>query len=140
VPVAPEDAENIANIEKLTGQTIERLGTVEAEAAPPTDAPSRERSRRGRRERPEPRVEARGEPAVDAPARDEPVEAPRREQGAEAPRRRDERGSSRPDERPAFESRPPRDERRPRHDTRDDGPDDGWNGPVPDFLNAVIGA
>ncbi|MGI4731751.1 MAG: DEAD/DEAH box helicase [Janthinobacterium lividum] len=49
--VAPDDAENIANIEKLTGQTIERLVPVErtaiAEAAPGYDGPERQDERSG---------------------------------------------------------------------------------------------
>jgi superfamily II DNA/RNA helicase len=114
--VAPEDAENIANIEKLTGQTIERLAAVPQPSAEPAGdaAPRRERRpERTRDERPR-REDARRE-------------EPRREE----PRR-------------AEESRPPREDRRPRRDDRyrreerDDGPDKGWNGPIPDFLSATI--
>ncbi|KQS50779.1 MULTISPECIES: DEAD/DEAH box helicase [unclassified Sphingomonas] len=48
--VAPDDAENIVNIEKLTGQTIERLKVAEPKIAPVAveaeeDAPRRDRSR-----------------------------------------------------------------------------------------------
>jgi superfamily II DNA/RNA helicase len=48
--VAPDDAENIQNIEKLTGQTIERLKIAEPKTAPAAveseeDAPRRDRSR-----------------------------------------------------------------------------------------------
>ncbi|MEG3163022.1 DEAD/DEAH box helicase [Sphingomonas sp. PB2P19] len=157
--VAPDDAENIQNIEKLTGQTIERIGTVAKVAPVETSAPieaaeppRRSRTRRApradtvapaveaevlaeiaakpaRAERPrradptpEPRVERsrRAEPApeprVERPRREEPVVAPRREARVEP--RRDE----------------------PRRDRQvDDAPDNGWNGPVPDFLSAVIG-
>jgi superfamily II DNA/RNA helicase len=75
--VGPEDEENIANIEKLTGQTIER---VAASTAPREDQPeSRERRPRGRAE---PREER------SAPRREEP----RRERAPRAERpRRDER-------------------------------------------------
>ncbi|HEU0066909.1 MAG TPA: DEAD/DEAH box helicase [Sphingomonas sp.] len=143
--VAPDDAENIQNIEKLTGQTIPRL---DATPAPPVaeavaDVPAREdRPRRPRRERaPQDRavpVEAREveTPQVEAPR----VEAPR----VEAPRvevRQPPR-----EERPARPERPIRDERPARGDRRgrrytapDDGPDDGWNGPVPQFLSIVLG-
>ncbi len=48
--VAPDDAENIVNIEKLTGQTIERLKVAEPKTTPVAveaeeDAPRRDRSR-----------------------------------------------------------------------------------------------
>jgi len=140
--VTPEDAENIANIEKLTGQTIERLAAEDA--APAADAEPRERPRRGRRERP-----ARGEQAAEATPPEAQVE-PARQRSARSASRRDERPTAEPRQADS-EARPPRDERRPRHteprhmesryaDQRDEGPEDGWNGPVPDFLRAVIGA
>ena len=128
--VAPEDAENIANIEKLTGQTIERLQPDEA--APVADAPADDapagrapRARRGRGGRDDaPREEAR---------------APRERPAAE------QRVSEQPRAPRPVEARPPRDDdRRPRRDARyrredrDDGPDVGWNGPIPDFLSATI--
>ena len=121
--VGPEDAENIANIEKLTGQTIERLQPTAA--APVNDAPAERapRARRGRGGREDGlREEAR---------------APKQEHATE-PRVTEPR-ATRP-----VEARPPRDDRRPRRDDRyrredrDDGPDDGWNGPIPDFLSATI--
>lgn len=99
--VAPDDAENIENIEKLTGQKIDRREVTVAEEAKP------ERPRR---------------------ARADEERAPRRDHGRERERERDadrERG---------------RDEYRRRRDPVDDGPDDGWNGPVPAFLSVSIGA
>ncbi len=97
--VAPDDAENIANIEKLTGQTIQRLST------PASEKPA-----------PEPR-------------RDEPREA-------RPPRRREREERPREDRRPRdVTPAPPRAEPRRARDV-DDGPDQGWNGPVPDFLQA----
>jgi superfamily II DNA/RNA helicase len=131
--VAPEDAENIANIEKLTGQTIPRLTAPDPaeeeqrparrtrERKPREEKPARVREE-GREETPsEPREEA---PRAPRPPRDDKPRAPR----AETPRApRDEA------------ARPPRnDDRRPRRDAQDDGPDDGWNGPIPDFLNAKL--
>ena len=125
--VAPDDAENIANIEKLTGQTITRL---EAPAAAPAEAPEREdkprRDRKARDRSPPkdaPRTEPTPEPRVAEPAR---KAEPRRasEPRAAAPRQNDRR----PDRQPR------------RDDVRDDGPDEGWNGPIPDFLRATIGA
>jgi superfamily II DNA/RNA helicase len=112
--VAPDDAENIANIEKLTGQTIKRLD----EAAAPAEPVREERPRRERTRRPKPDVETvEAEAATPAPAQ-RPVReerAPRDDDGDRQPRRA---------------------ERRP--DPRDDGPDDGWNGPVPDFLSVTL--
>jgi superfamily II DNA/RNA helicase len=88
--VTPDDAENIANVEKLTGQKIARL-----ETPPPTPAA-------------------------------EPDEA------EEAPRRRGRRAAERaaaPDRRRAAAPPP----------TAAEAPDTGgWNGPIPDFLNARI--
>ncbi|WP_298089414.1 DEAD/DEAH box helicase [uncultured Sphingomonas sp.] len=107
--VTPDDAENIANIEKLTGQKIAPLDL-------PAAAEEEDRPRRARRERPV---------REERPVRDDrPTENER--PAAEAPgyREREDR-------------RPPRDERRdrrPRRDDRDDGPDVGWNGPIPEFL------
>ncbi|MDP1028420.1 DEAD/DEAH box helicase [Sphingomonas sp. KR1UV-12] len=106
--VAPDDVENIDNIEKLTGQKIPRL-----EAAPTPAADAAEPEQRPRRERRD-RRPARAE----APAA-QPV--PRREEAA----RREE-------------ARPPRDDRRPRRDVPQDGPDEGWNGPIPDFLTVKL--
>ena len=132
--VAPDDAENIENIEKLTGQSIARLELPVVEEEP----------RRGRRERPR-RAETR-EP-VEAV---EPVEAeaPRRERSERRePARsdRDRREQSPRDYAPreqasreqASPARGRRDDRGYAHD-RDDGPDVGWNGPIPAFLHATI--
>ena len=132
--VGPEDAENVANIEKLTGQTIERLGKAAAvsteEGAPAERAPRRGRGRAA------PAAAEVEQAGSSPPPREQP--RPPRE-----PRRREEPRDAAPPE--AFrpnraEARPPRrDDRRPPrdegHDTVDDG---GWNGPVPDFLSATI--
>jgi superfamily II DNA/RNA helicase len=113
--VAPDDAENVANIEKLTGQKIARLETAAApvQAEEPADeGPAR--PRRGRQERRPDTEVAIAEPIAEAP-----------------------RGDPRP---PREERRPPRDDRRPdyRRDDRDDGPDQGWNGPIPQFLTVAL--
>jgi len=142
--ITSEDAENIQNIEKLTGQTIERItltDTPPAEAAAPADEPRRTRRERapreeGRRQRAPrsaaaevaPTDTAAPEAAAPEPARAAPRAEPRTEPTFAPPPRRDVRRDERSHE------------RRPRRDERDDGPDDGWNGPIPDFLNAVIGA
>ncbi|MES2097983.1 MAG: DEAD/DEAH box helicase [Pseudomonadota bacterium] len=135
--VTAEDAENIVNIEKLTGLKIDRYeGAADEQPA--------ERAPRGRgRAAPKPKVEA--EPTGEAPVEPEkPAREPRppREPRAERPARdarppREERPARA--ERPAREERPARDERPARgRQEPDDGPDDGWNGPMPDFLSAKL--
>ena len=108
--VTPDDAENIANIEKLTGQKIEVLDlggvpAAEAEAATPEPrAPRTERSRdrRGREDR---------TPRSEEPRRTREERAPRHEE----PRRRREAEDA----------------------VADDG---GWNGPIPAFLDVRLTA
>ena len=122
--VAPEDAEAIQNVEKLTGGPIpvwEGAGEAETVAEAPVATTAAEKPRREKRERPSredrkraPREEQTAEPVlvpVAVEAAPEPQRAPRREARAEEPRR----------------------ERRPRRGEQD-GPDEGWNGPVPEFL------
>ena len=114
--VTPEDGEAIDAIEKLTGHKIARSGRkAEAPAADAADdvasSPSPSRSRA---------------------------------------RRGAERTAKAPDSRPVRDDRIPtqnsasRGDRRPRRDDRwserDDGPDDGWNGPVPSFLEVRLGS
>jgi superfamily II DNA/RNA helicase len=135
--VTSEDAEAVENIEKLQGSKIDRIGggkPAEARSAPveTDEAPRSDRKRGGRGRREKPRAEAPVEAAVEAP-----VEAPREER-ARAPR----------EARPPREERPrePRPERgrreeprRDRRPDRDDGPDVGWNGPIPSFLEVSFG-
>jgi superfamily II DNA/RNA helicase len=112
----PDDAEAVANIEKLTGTKIERYG--------------------------KPVKVADHEPA----AKVAPVETAGRTARAETKPAREAR--------PPREPRPPREERAPRaaraeraaptprpprRDEADEGPDDGWNGPLPDFLGVALG-
>ncbi|WP_137897492.1 DEAD/DEAH box helicase [Sphingomonas sp. 2SG] len=142
--ITSEDAENIQNIEKLTGQKIDRLdlgAAPEAEAPAAAATAASEEPRRGRRDRTTTRGESRRDRPARAPvaeAAPEVVEAPA---AVEEPRRQP-RQERRPE--PEFAPPPRRDirpdgGRRPRRDERDDGPDDGWNGPIPEFLKAVIG-
>ena len=111
--VAPEDAEAIENVEKLTGGKIP-VFEVKTEAR-------EERPRREERREERPRREARED-------------------------RRPERAPERVEERSPRAARPEREDRRPRRSDEprrsryvDDGPDDGWNGPIPDFLNVTLG-
>jgi superfamily II DNA/RNA helicase len=111
--VTPEDAENIAQIEKLTGQKIERVGK-------PAAAEGDEAAK------PQPRKQR---------ARDEDAAPAKRERGAR--KKAEDRPAGKPAEKPA--EKPRRAERRGPQ-TGDEGPDDGWNGPMPDFLNYTIEA
>lgn len=113
--VTPEDAEAIEAIEKLTGHKIARTGSARPAPAADEQGETESRSARGRGRRAQPETKDTAEA--------------RRERPARAPR----------DERPARAKEERRDGRsvdthRPRRDDRDDGPDDGWNGPVPSFL------
>ena len=135
--VGPEDAENVANIEKLTGQTIARLDApAPAEAAPAAaEAPEpRRRDRRGNRP-------DRGEAPRDVrpPAAETQRDAPpRRDEPRRDEPRRDEprRDGGRRDEAPREGRR--EEPRRAARAERDGGDDAGWNGPIPDFLRARI--
>ncbi len=144
--VTDDDAENVANIQKLTGQKIPVLDMGQApapvaEAEAPVEAP-----RRARRARPAPveaPVEAEAPVAAPEPVAPEPVAATppaaRRERD-ERPRRtdrRDERPARTPryDERPRYEDRNERPARYVQQDAPEDG---GWNGPVPAFLSVRL--
>ncbi|MGF7150824.1 superfamily II DNA/RNA helicase [Sphingomonas zeicaulis] len=121
----PDDAESVANIEKLTGQKIPRLAAEAVEAEVETgaaDAPAK--PEKARSEKPRTRARKSKEPREAAPA---PVEA--RQPETPQPRAPQPEGA-----RPA-----PRDQRRGRGTSRDDGPDDGgWNGPIPSFLDVKL--
>ena len=115
--VTPEDAEAIGNVEKLTGMKIPVFEIAAAEEAPR-----------------EARSEAR-------PRREE-----RKERDEKPPRReREERRPREEQQRPERDDRKPRGERterkpdRRRDYARDTEPDDGWNGPVPEFLSVSLG-
>ncbi|KRA83069.1 DEAD/DEAH box helicase [Altererythrobacter sp. Root672] len=125
--VAPEDAEAIANVEKLTGAALPVFALAGAKEAPePREAkepkePKAEKAPREKSERSRPKREPREAEARRKPAQAEPREAEPRE--AEAPRK------------PA-QAEPRRSERR-RPDPEDERPTEPgeWNGPVPGFLN-----
>lgn len=111
--ITEEDAEALANIEKLIGTTIPEVVVEGVEALPrddrPRDKPAKGRGSRKSEERKPAERKARDEKPRD--------EKPRAEKS------RDDR------RKPA----------RPRREERDDGPDDGWNGPMPDFLSVGFG-
>ncbi|PZO91138.1 MAG: DEAD/DEAH box helicase [Sphingomonas sanxanigenens] len=115
---AADDAEAVANIEKLTGQKIPRFAradapeTDEAPAETAAEKPARKsRSRRG--------------------GKDKAVEAAK----AESPRAEQPKAAER--EKRAGQPRPAP---RRREEGADDAPDSGgWNGPIPSFLDFKIG-
>jgi superfamily II DNA/RNA helicase len=117
--VSEEDAEAIANVEKLTQAPIPVFGKkdLRVELAAPESPPrpaDDEREERLRRERPERSGRQRRE-------RDESAEAPPREREPRAERARREE--------------------RPRREQRDEAPSQPgeWNGPVPSFLEVGFG-
>jgi len=133
--VTADDAENVENIEKLTGQTIERETVSAEERAPARAEPANDEApRRGRRER-GPREDERPARASRAAPQDEERSA----RSSARPRREERADTALPyrEERQQAE-RPRRDDRR--RDAFDEGPDDGWNGPVPSFLSIKLSA
>ncbi len=118
--ITPSDDEAIENIQKLTGNKIDVLGAGEsgpvtvATDAKPSEA--REPSGRGPRKR-------RG-----ASKTTEVGSNSKREEAAPA--------DVKPEKRPA-EPRKAKPARASKQD--DDGPDDGWNGPLPGFLSVGFG-
>jgi superfamily II DNA/RNA helicase len=117
--VTKEDAENVANIEKLTGQKIERVklrnAPAPSEEEEPAEAP-RGRRRKGDEDKARKPRARKEEPRREEARREEPVRETR-----------------------ARDEQPRRDrDRNRRRDERDDGPDEGWNGPIPDFLNYTL--
>ena len=117
--VTDEDAEAIANVEKLTGGKIPEFKLDLAEPAPAAEAPAR-RERAPRGEKPERKPRAAKAVVVEEVA--EIADAPVR---AEAPARA------------ARAPRIQRDEPRPQRDVLPDLPSapGEWNGPVPGFLS-----
>jgi superfamily II DNA/RNA helicase len=114
--VTPEDAEAIANVEKLTGMEIP---VFEAGGSSPQEPrPERaERRERGAKRAVEPRSKA--EPREEAPREPEPRE--------QTPRKAEPRQvAPKPERKPAPRPEP----------VLEQADDDGeWNGPVPGFLN-----
>ncbi|MBD3732458.1 MAG: DEAD/DEAH box helicase [Sphingopyxis sp.] len=109
--ITPSDDEAIDNIQNLTGYTIP---VHEAAGAP--DKPGRDAEER------EPRRSSRSDRGARRPAKAE-----------QEPRRGGEKRSPAPKRDGARKPAPA-----PRQD--DDGPDDGWNGPMPGFLSVGFGS
>jgi superfamily II DNA/RNA helicase len=132
--ITSADAEAIDNIEKLQGTKIERFSAAPVEAAPD----EKPRARKGKSEdKPE------AKPREKKAERKEEAREPRRD---ERPAETREPRAVEAREPRAVETREPRRDDRPRRDRdrrpseRDEGPDEGWNGPIPDFLNFTIPA
>jgi len=117
--VAAEDAEAIDNIQKLIGTKIDYVETPVAAAPAP-------------RAKEEPRKADREERHNERPGGRDARRKPERKDD----RRNDKRDDRRDDRRDAPAARPAPHCRR---QEPDDGPDDGWNGPVPEFLNFGFG-
>lgn len=121
--ITEEDAEALANIEKLIGTTIPEItvadpaGGSAPAARTERDAEPREPKRKSSRE---------GEGKARAPREDRPRDERSREDKPRA-------------ERPRSAERRPAEPKPRRSQERDDGPDDGWNGPLPDFLSIGFG-
>ena len=110
--ITKADAEAVENIEKLIGTKIDRLATSISAEPEEGERPARQ-SRSGSR--------SGGRSA--APKKEQPRDD-RREQAPRAAR-------------PEREQRPVQQRQ---SSPRDDGPDDGWNGPTPSFLSVGFGS
>jgi superfamily II DNA/RNA helicase len=117
--VTKADEEAIENIEKLIGGKIERLGKIAAPEASARDA--------------------KAEPTA------KPQRAPRRERGAQPEASKAEREPKREAVAAAEKSQaapakpaPAKPAVAKTAQTKSDGPDDGWNGPMPGFLSFSI--
>jgi superfamily II DNA/RNA helicase len=124
------DADQVAAIEKLTGIKIARVGAaheaakpVEAAEAPaPRESPETHEPREPREPRDSRKPRRSREPREPRGERTPPEHAPRVAPAPAAPTK-------------AKEERKPRPPRREPEPNADDGPDDGWNGPMPSFLS-----
>jgi superfamily II DNA/RNA helicase len=110
--VTGADAESIANIQKLTGTKIAEMGDAPAPADEAGAAPEERVPRKPAREREKPARRER-RPRADKPREEAPAPAPRAKEDA----------------------RPPRRERTPEPEPADEG----WNGPIPGFLDRGFG-
>jgi superfamily II DNA/RNA helicase len=127
--VTREDAEAVEAIEKLTGQQIPRLdmrgGKDDTPTAAPANSAPKGRERKSRTRTTERPIASAPSSEERAPVRDErpvPSAAPAKSSEARAPVR---------DERPTASAPPVRSAQA----RVPDGPDEGWNGPVPGFLS-----
>jgi superfamily II DNA/RNA helicase len=127
--VAPEDAEAIDNVEKLTGGKIKHFGKsdvqVELKEAPAKKARSGDDDDREEKPKRSRRKSSEDADRADKPDRSERPEQTRRPEGADKPKR----------------SEKPKRAKKPRRDEIDDDPVPAgeWNGPKPGFLDVGLG-
>ncbi|HEX8669724.1 MAG TPA: DEAD/DEAH box helicase [Allosphingosinicella sp.] len=136
-----EDAEAIGAIEKLIGTKIAALDAPAATAGEEEtgDKPAREeRPRRGGRSRAEPKAKGEARPAEAAPPVEEAEPRPRAEKAEPKPRREARRDEPKPRREVRRDEPKPRRERRPEPEAESE--EEGWNGPVPSFLNRTFGS
>ena len=115
----PDDAEAVANIEKLTGVKIERVGGAAKPSSRTETEPADDKPKRAPRARAEPKPAPASAPRAKAEPKAEAAPRPER-----APR-----PAPRPAQRPAQGAR----------DNEPDADDDGgWNGPMPGFLDVKL--
>ena len=125
--ITDEDAEALANIEKLIGTTIPEI-VLEGQPEPVREERPREKPARPRRA---------GKSEDRASEEERKPEARKSEPRAPAVRKTaDDRPRA---DKPRDERRKPATPRSRRDESRNDGPDDGWNGPMPDFLSVGFG-
>jgi len=117
--VTPEDAEAIANVEKLTGMKIPAF-SFDGDVAP-EERPAKAEKPQGRRD------EKRGKTAGE--------KKPRREEKRDGPSAGEDDRRARPERAPKPEKR--REERRP-EPVKDEDDEGSWNGPVPGFLSFKV--
>jgi len=129
--ITPDDDENIANIEKLTGQTIERIGATEpasdAKAAKPRGKAKKAAENPAERTDDRPKRGRRGG-TKRADAAEAPTDEPRAPSPAAAVR------SAPPSPRGAEDDR----RTAPAERGRPVG-EDNWDGPFPEFLRPTLG-
>ncbi|WP_420140020.1 DEAD/DEAH box helicase [Sphingomonas sp.] len=128
--VTPEDAEAIDNIEKLTGLKIPRVGQAASSEAssdePRADTPAKGRGGRSSRGSKKAAPEKKGRTArPEAEVVEEPAEKPRASDRSKSAKR-------------AEREEPVRERDTPARNTTEPA-DDGWNGPVPNFLSYGFG-
>jgi superfamily II DNA/RNA helicase len=127
------DADQVAAIEKLTGIKIARVGAAHEAAKPVAaaedTAPRESRETHEAREPREPRDSRK-------PRRSREPREPRQPGAEPTPREEASKATPAPAApTKAKEERKPRPPRRQPEPNADDGPDDGWNGPMPSFLS-----
>ncbi|WP_344710280.1 DEAD/DEAH box helicase [Sphingomonas humi] len=137
-----EDGEAVAQIEKLTGNRITRVGAdVAPVAASADEAPASEQPAKARRSRDSEEKAPRRRTKAEAPAPQQ------RERAEPSPQQQQPSPQDEPQKQRQPEPRPQRDERKqpapaPRTEQRRPEPADeeGWNGPLPGFLSVGFGS